>query len=183
MPALYPSQVAPENFKVGDCVRKFITDWNVTPYVGVVSQVVPKTYKVWVQWPIGKSPEDPETLIKVNPLLGMPTTLQDCGYDSYELEHSNQQNGRALPKRFDINKPPVAMGLPMHTASDKMAIRIAHTFASDVVGKLVEDICGYKEKGCSDVQTYNRIFSKYANICSDYIIRSSIEKVFSASKE
>ena len=183
MPALYPSQVAPENFKVGDCVRKFITDWNVTPYIGVVSQIVPKTYKVWVQWPIGKSPEDPETLIKVNPLLGMPTTLQDCGYDSYETTHSDQQNGRALPKRPNINKPPVSMPgcMPMQiTASDKMAIRIAHTFASDVVGKLVEDICGYKKKGCSDVQTYNRIFSKYANVCSDYIIRSSIEKVFKA---
>ena len=190
MPALYPSQVAPENFSIGDCVRKFITDWNVTPYIGVVTQVVPKTFKVWVQWPLGNSPEDPESLVKVSPLMGLPTTLQDCGYDSYELEHSNQQNGQALPKRPNINKPSVSMGTtpaiqvpgwgkPMQiTASDRMAIRIAHTFASDVVGKLVEDVCAYKKKGCSDVQTYNRIFSKYANICSDHIIRSSIEKVF-----
>ena len=177
MPALYPSQVAPENFNTGDCVRKFITDWNVSPYTGVVTQVTPKTFKVWVQWPFGNSPEDPEALIRVNPLFGMPTTLQDCGYDSYEKEHSDQQNGRALPKRPNINKPPV-LPMPMVTASDKMAIRIAHTFASDVVGKLVEDICAYKKKGCSDIQTYNRIFSKYASICSDHIIRSSIEKVF-----
>jgi hypothetical protein len=74
MPALYPSQSAPENFQVGDSVRKWVTEWNVTPFLGVVTQVVPATYKVWVQWPLGNSPEDPETLIKVNPAVsGMPT--------------------------------------------------------------------------------------------------------------
>lgn len=178
MPALFPSMVAPESFQVGDCVRKFITEWNVTPYLGVVTQVIPKTYKVWVQWPQGHSAEDPETLVKVNPaIMGMPTTLIDYGYDSYEKSHSEQQNGRAMPKRPDTTKP-VPMPMQQITATDKMAIRIAHTFASDVVGKLVLDICNYHKTGFSDVQTYNRIFSKYENICSDYIIRSSIDKVY-----
>jgi hypothetical protein len=182
MPALFPSMVAPESFQVGECVRKFITDWNVTPYTGVVTQVVPKTYKVWVQWPIGISPEDPETLVKVNPAIsGLPTTLVDYGYDSYEKSHSEQEHGQALPKRPDMTRP---VPMPMQiTASGKMAIRVAHTFASDVIGKLVMDICDYQKNGCSDVQTYNRIFSKYGSICSDHIIKSSIERVFKADKE
>ena len=177
MPALFPSMVAPESFQIGDCVRKFITDWNVTPYIGVVTQIAPKAYKVWVQWPLGKSSEDPETLIKVNPqIMGMPTSIVDYGYDSYETCQSEKQNGRALPKRPDTTKP---VSMPMQiTATDKMAIRIAHTFASDVIGKLVLDICNLNKIGFSDVQTYNRIFSKYGSVCSDYIIRSSIEKVF-----
>jgi hypothetical protein len=182
MPALFPSMVAPESFRIGDCVRKFITDWNVTPYIGTVTHILPKTYKVSVQWPLGNTQEDPETLVKVNPaVMGMPSAMVDYGYDSYEKSHSEQDRGQVLPKRPDVHKP---VPMPMQiTARDKMGIRIAHTFASDVVGKLVEDICGYQKKGCSDVQTYNRIFSKYGNICSDYIIRSSIEKVFKVSKE
>ena len=48
MPALYPMTVAPEVFKPGDHVRKFISERSVSPYTGVVTQVVPSTYKVWV---------------------------------------------------------------------------------------------------------------------------------------
>jgi hypothetical protein len=181
MPALYPSQSAPENFQVGDSVRKFVTDWNVSPYLGVVTQIVPATYKVWVQWPMGNSPEDPETLIKVNPAIsGMPTVCLDYGYDSYEKEQSGKNFGK-IPHRItpsrDLTKPFPVMAKKI-TATDKMAIRIAHTFATDVVGKLVEDIVICCKEGLTDIRAYNKIFKKYGNYCSDYIIRSSIEKVF-----
>jgi hypothetical protein len=66
------------------------------------------------------------------------------------------------------------------TATDKMAIRIAHTFATNVVGKLVEDIVGCHKGGLTDIRAYNRIFEKYGNYCSDYIIRSSIERVYNS---
>jgi hypothetical protein len=184
MPALYPSQVAAESFKVGECVRKFITEWNVTPFIGVVSHVVPATCKVWVQWPIGSSPEDPETLIKVNPIIsGMPTALVDRGYGSYEKSLSVNNNGQGLPMRMN----PAKAGIVMHpivprvmTATDKMAIRIAHTYATQVIGKLVDDISSCVSNGFTDVQTYNRMFEKYGKNCSDHIIKSSIEKIYSA---
>jgi hypothetical protein len=179
MPALYPSQSAPENFQVGDSVRKWVTEWNVTPFLGVVTQIVPATYKVWVQWPLGNSPEDPETLIKVNPAVsGMPTVCLDSGYDSYEKQQSAKNYGeiphRITPSR-DLTKPIPVM---ITTAANKMAIRIAHTFATDVIGKLVENICACQKEGLSDLKTYNQVFKKYGNYCSDYIIRSSIEKVY-----
>jgi len=184
MPALYPSAVAPENFPVGCCVRKFVTDINVTPYTGIVTQVTPTTYKVWVQWPVGNAtPEDPETLVKVNPaIFGMPSVCCDSGYSSYEKTKSEKTNGkfphRITPSR-DLTKP-----MPfVITAKDKMGIRIAHTFATNVVGKLVKDICACKKEGLSDLRAYDKIFHKYGNYCSDHIIRSSVQKVYNPSEK
>jgi hypothetical protein len=164
MPSLFPSMVAPEDFKPGDCVRKWINAWNVTPFVGVVTHLAPAACKVWVQWPIEHTSESPESLIKVNPLVyGLPTVTNDKGYSSYEKSLSEKLYGR-IPK--DASE------------RDKMAIRIAHTFATDVVGKLVDDIIAHQNNGLTDVQTYNRIYSKYSSICSDYIMRSSIKKIY-----
>ena len=163
MAALYPSMAAPEDFKPGDCVRKFVTEWNVTPFVGVVTHVVPATYKVWVQWPIEQTAESPETLIKVNPqIYGLPTVIHDMGYSSYEKDLSD--------KRY---------GIPRQASNqEKMAIRIAHTFATDVVGRLVDDIVECKNQELNDVQAYNRVYEKYATICSDYIMQSSIKRIY-----
>ena len=176
MPALYPSQVAAEDFCVGECVRKFVTEWNITPFTGVITQIVPATCKVWVQWPMGNSPEDPETLIRVNPLIsGMPTTLYDGGYNSFEknLSDNNNNVSQELPAKAVTRIVPRVM-----TATDKMAIRIAHTFATTVIGKLVDEISACVTNGLSDVRAYNRTFEKFGSICSDHIIRSSIEKIY-----
>jgi hypothetical protein len=156
--------VAPEDFKPGDCVRKWVTDQTVTPFVGVVTHLAPAACKVWVQWPIEHTSESPETLIKVNPyVFGLPTVTRDKGYSSYEKELSEKLYGR-IPKGA--------------SEQDKMAIRVAHTFATDVVGKLVDEIISYRKEGLKDVQTYNRVYAKYSSICSDYIMKSSIKKIY-----
>lgn len=179
MPALYPSTSAPENFSVGESVRKFVTEWNVTPFMGIVTQVVPATYKVWVQWPIGNAtPEDPETLVKVNPLIsGMPTIDTDCGYDSVEKSVSEKSFGK-IPHHVTPSRDRTAPRPMVITATAKMAIRIAHTFAADTIGTLVEDISACRKEGLSDISTYNKTFEKYGNFCSDYIIRASIQRVY-----
>jgi hypothetical protein len=69
------------------------------------------------------------------------------------------------------------------TSLDKMALRVAHTFATDVVGKLVDDIVACKNAELSDVQAYYRVYEKYATICSDYIMKSSIKKVYASLEE
>ena len=151
-----------ENFCIGDCVRKFVSERAVTPYLGVVTQVVPSTQKIWVTWPTEHSQESPELLIKVNPAIaGMPTVSQDTGYSSWEKTLSNQMQGH-LPKRI---------------ASERMAIRIANTFATKVIGKLINDISDCK-KSMSDMQAYNRLYEKYSSVCSDYIIKTSIRKIY-----
>lgn len=178
MPALFPSMVAPENFQVGDCVRKFITEQGVTPFTGIVTHINPTTYKVWVQWPIDHAQESPETLVKVNPnISGMPTSIVDRGYGSYEKSLSEKIR---VPRRITPSRD---LPLTRITTIDKMAIRIAHTFASNIIERLVDDIGRCCDNGLSDIQTYNRIFYKYGNICSDHIIRTSIEKVYMANWE
>lgn len=169
MPALFPMMSAPENFQVGECVRKFVSERSVSPFCGIVTHIVPSTYKVWVQWPTEHSQEDPETLIKVNPaVFGMPTVCKDRGYDSYEKQVSEHLHG-VVPKSV--------------TAADRMAIRVAHTFATTVVGKLVDDIAQMHKEGCSDVQAYHRTGAKYASICSEYIIRNAVETIYRELKE
>lgn len=165
MPALFPSTVAPEVFKPGDHVRKFVSDQNVSPYSGVVTHVVPSTYKVWVEWPLGSQQEDPAYLVKVGPLEGLPVTVRDTGYSSYEKSLSEKFRG-SIPKRV--------------MSTNKMAIRVAHTFATGVVDKLVDGIVACHDKGLSDLQTYNRVFEKFSDICSDHIIRASIKKIYSS---
>jgi len=167
MPALYPMMSAATDFRPGDVVRKFVTEWNMTPYVGTVSHIVPATQKVWVQWPTENASESPETLIRVNPMVaGLPTAMTDMGYSSYEKTRSEKLFGRAplRPRRV--------------TASEKMAIRVAYDFSVNVIGKLVDDICDLKSAGLSDVQTYNRVWDKYGHICPDHQIKMSIERVY-----
>lgn len=160
MPALYPAMSAAEDFQKGDCVCKIIPNNKRSPFIGVVTQAIPATQKVWVQWPLEHSQESPELLVKVNPAIhGMPP-LKDLGYNTYE-------------KNLADKCSPIVI-----TAKDKMAIRIAHTFATNIIGKLIDDISMHAENGLTDVQTYNRVFEKYGSICSDHIIRSSIEKVY-----
>jgi hypothetical protein len=151
------------NFNAGDCVRKFISERAVTPYLGVVTHSVPATQKVWVEWPTEHTQESPELLIKVNPaIFGMPTVKQDSGYSSWEKTLSEKMQGH-LPKRI---------------ASEPMAIRIANTFAIKIVGRLVDDISECKKASLTDVQTYNRLYEKYSSVCSDHILKTSIQKIY-----
>lgn len=166
MPALYPIMSGTENFRPGDNVRKFVTEHAVTPYSGVVTHIIPATCKVWVQWPIEHSQESPELLIKVNPaIFGLPTVSVDQGYGSYEKDRSEKFFGMGLPKKV--------------TARDKMAIRVAHTFASTIVNDLVQDVGTYHDEGLRDLQAYNRLFHKYSSVCSDHMIRSAVMGIYS----
>jgi len=163
MPALYPMTSAPEDFCVGDTVRKWVSERSVTPYVGIVTNIHPGIHKLDVQWPRGNMREDPEEIIKVNPIFGIPSVSQDTGYGSYDKSLSEKLHGK-IPKRV----------MP----SDKMPIRIAHTFANKIIGNIVDDIVDCYKGNLNEVQAYNQVYRKYSNTCSDFIIRSSIQKVY-----
>lgn len=166
MPALYPMMSAAEDFRPGDSVRKWITQSQVTPFFGTVAQIAPASQKVWVQWPTENTSESPETLIKVIQPLGLPTALTDMGYSSYEKTRSE--------KRFG----PSPLKVRGMTATDKMAVRVAHSHASETVDKLINSVCACKKEGLSDIKTYDNIFRKFGSVCPDYIIRETIRKVY-----
>lgn len=89
---LYPMAVSPSNFTRGDSVKKIYTDKITTPYVGVVTAVIPSTNKVEVQWPYGIGLEDPWDLIKVNPLINPPVVKEDKAYKTYQKQKSQKYN-------------------------------------------------------------------------------------------
>jgi len=163
MPALYPATVAPEDYCVGDSVKKWISDRCLTPYVGIITNICPSIYKVDVQWPLGNVREDPEMLVKVNPIFGLPSVKVDTGYSGYDKSISEKFYGK-VPSQI---RP-----------SDKMYIRVAHTFATEIIGNLVDEISGCVKQGMTDLQTYNKVYGKFGSICSDHIIRSTIQKFY-----
>jgi hypothetical protein len=89
---LYPMAVNPSNFTRGDSVKKIYTDKITTPYVGVVTAVIPSTNKVEVQWPWGIGLEDPWDLIKVNPLIHPPVVKEDKSYSTYQSQKAQKYN-------------------------------------------------------------------------------------------
>jgi len=94
---LYPMRVNPFNFQRGDVVKKIYTDKVTTPYVGVVTAIVPSTNKIEVQWPHSMGIEDPWDLIKVNPLLNPPVVNEDKSYKTYQNELSHKYFEKLQP--------------------------------------------------------------------------------------
>ena len=113
----------------------------------------------------------------------MPTAIVDRGYGSYEKSLSEQTYG-SLPKRVTPSRDLKRVLIPrMATETNKMVIRIAHTFATNVIGKLVESIDDCQRVGMTDVQAYNKIFRDYGDFCSDSIIKSSIQRVYAGEEK
>ena len=94
---LYPMQVTPKDFKIGDVVKKTISVDSESTFVGVVTAIIPSTNKVEVQWPQNSALEDPWDLIKVNPLINPPTVKEDSSYDSYQ---THEQKAKEHTKKL-----------------------------------------------------------------------------------
>ena len=89
---LYPMRVTPAMFDRGDVVKKIFMDNIQTPYVGVVTAIIPSTNKVEVQWPYGMGIEDPWDLMKVNPMLHPPVVQEDRAYKTYQNQKAKKYN-------------------------------------------------------------------------------------------
>ena len=96
---LYPMRVNPFNFSKGDVVKKVITDSVKTPYVGIVTAIVPSTNKIEVQWPHSTGIEDPWDLIKVNPVIEPPVVHEDKAYKTYQNELSHKYFEKIQPNK------------------------------------------------------------------------------------
>lgn len=97
---LFPMQVNPFNFSRGDAVKKIITDQIQSPYVGLVTAIIPATNKVEVQWPYGSGLEDPWDLLKVSPDVMPPIVTEDNAYKSFQNELSHKYYEKYDPKNL-----------------------------------------------------------------------------------
>jgi len=100
---LFPMRVNPQDFKKGDVVKKIYMDNIQTPYVGVVTTVIPSTNKVEVQWPHSTGLEDPWDLVKVNPIINPPVVKEDKAYDSYQKRKNSEGYMKGLQPYTILN--------------------------------------------------------------------------------
>jgi len=180
MPALFPNAAAPENFKVGQQVRWYVGEKNISPYIGRIVEICPGISKVWVEWPVGgKQQHSPEDLIVVTPeSYGVSTIKGDEGtasYSNYDTTLSEENYGKMSPKVVKLAEKLTAK---KESNISKMASSIANKFASEVVEKLSSDVLSCKTKGMSDIQTYQVLYPRYEKTCSDNFMRSAITKIY-----
>lgn len=184
MPGLFPNpSAAPEIFNIGDAVRWYTSEKSISPYVGRVVAVEPGIVKVWVEWPVGgKRQHSPEELILVPPQDGKPTVNEESGYTNYGIQESYEDFGKLESEKARKLANNIVSNVKKDTGRNgkiqKMASKIAGKFAENVVEKLSTDIAQCKDKGYNEVFTYQSIYKKYANTCSDHLIRYAIEKIY-----
>lgn len=104
MPGIFPNpSAAAENFSVGDQVRWFVNEREISPYIGVVTQICPSINKLWVEFPIGGNQQkDPTELILVTKFMGEAPIAEDTGYSSYDKAKSDETYGRIDKKVIDL---------------------------------------------------------------------------------
>lgn len=171
------------NFKVGDAVKWVISETQISPYVGVVSEICPGINKVWVEMPVGGNQQfDPVDLILVPREQGIPLVQRNTGYSSYDKERSHQDFGTFdNPKVIKLAEEVLAKRLNMDVGTyrlSKMASDIAQKYATDFIDKIASDIVSCKSNGKTDIQAYQDIYKKYAFKCSDGFIKSAIQKIY-----
>jgi hypothetical protein len=184
MPGLYPNpSAAPENFRVGEAVRYFINEREISPYVGRVTAICPGIQKVWVEWPIGGNTQmDPENLIKVPIFQGIPTVEVESGYSSFDKDRSKKEYGTMKQeKAIRLAHKIIKEKMSSEERKDKveeLASKVASSFANNVIGKLSSEVIECKGQNLSDIEAYQKIYPKYASTCSDHIIRYAIENIY-----
>lgn len=189
MPGLYPNpSAAPENFHVGEAVRYFINEREISPYVGRVTAICPGIQKVWVEWPIGGNTQmDPENLIKVPIFQGLPTVETESGYSSFDKDRSKKEYGtikqeKAIRLAHKIITEKISAEESKNKV-EKLAAKIASSFATNVIEKISSEIIEYKSQKMSDIEAYQKLYPKYASTCSDYIIKYAIETIYKVRGE
>ena len=179
------------SFKVGDPVKWVISETQISPYVGIVTEVCPSINKLWVEMPVGGNQQfAPEDLILVPYAQGVSPVMRNTGYSSFEKERSHKDFGEFDKKddKKDNKKKTVKLAEEILAKQfnidvdtyriSKMASTIANQFATEVVEKVASDILECKDNKLTDIQAYQTIYHKYSSKCSDGFIKHAIQKIY-----
>lgn len=188
MAGLYPNKGADAaSFTPGDVVKWYVNEREASPYTGRVTEVHPGIQKVDVEWQVGGNQRmDPTDLIMITPFQGTSPVTEDTGYSSYDKEVSKKNYGTLRQHMKDQAKKVAAQTTGVSEEMfgvRELAKKVATDFADGVVDKLADDVLIGVERGLSDVQIYQALYPKYANICSDGFMRTAIEKIFKMASE
>ncbi len=167
MPALFPNAVRPEDFKVGDQVKWYVSESSISPYVGRVYAINPKTVKVWVVWPVGGNTQHgPEELILVPPEQGLsPITQPVSGGSNWEVQKSEKIFGKLTPA----------------TVAPSDLKKMARTMvASGMAGEVARYASACKIGGYNELVTHDRLTSVFGNLTDAGVIKQALQQVFSS---
>jgi len=160
--SLFPMQVSPMDFKVGDAVKK-LTPNHVSDTVGVVTHLLPKTFKIRVQWPYGNEVEAPEEIYKVDPKTFPPTVTTDTSYSSHENAESEKAYGAVHKKEKRTAK--IA-----HAVSEKHFERLSFLESEANTLKVENEL--------SSLNAYVQLSQQYGSKVGDDVIRGAITSVY-----
>lgn len=176
------SDLTTMDFKVGDHVKWFVSEKYISPYIGVVTHVCPKTNKIWVEFPVGGNQQrDPSELIHVQRAQGRSPVNEDTGYDSYEKIVSEINRGSIRDKLIKVDKDNDKDN--DKAKIKKMASKVAYNFADKIVTKIASDIIECINDNKTTIQAYQYIYPLYNKVCSDNFIRYAIFKVYNLKGE
>ena len=160
--ALFPFTTSPLDYRVGDFVKRIGPCWQLHDTVGVVSHVLPKTFKVRVQWPYGNEVMAPEEVYAVNKRMFPATVTFNTAYDSWENRESEKLYG-ALPRR------PKQGSLDNRIAEEHL-LKMAH---------LTDYASQFKKLEMSGVAAYLKMSSLFGKEFGDTLIREAVSTVYS----
>lgn len=140
-----------KDFAIGDFVQKYAPSQNMclSPYIGRVQAVHKGIGFLDVQWPFGSERVSPEEIVKVNK-----------EYTSY------------LPPMQDFSYYP---GLEQERA--RLASKNLWKSTEVPPGFYVE-VAKLWHKGANEVQAYDELWTKYASVSEDSILKGEISKVY-----
>ena len=164
--ALFPFTTSPLDFRVGDFVKKIGPGFQMHETVGVVSHLLPKSFKVRVQWPYGNEIAAPEEVYAVNRRLFPATVTHNTAYDSWENRESERLYG-ALPRR---------------PKQGSLGLRIADAYISKLA-HLTDYAFQFKKMEMSGVATYLKMSSVFGKEFGDTVIREAVSAAYGDSKE
>ena len=183
------------NYKVGDQVKWVISESQISPYVGLVTEICPGINKIWVEMPVGGNQQfAPEDLILVPVEQGISPVQHSTGYSSFDKERSHKENGELGKEKDKDDKKDKKDKKVTKLAQDilakvynidvdtyrisKMASEIASKFATETVEKVASDILSCRDNKLTDIQAYQTIYKKYGSKCSDGFIKHAIQKIY-----
>lgn len=165
MPSMNPHAVRPEDYKIGDQVRWYVTDSTMSPYIGRIYAINPKTNKVMVTWPVGgNATHSPEELVLIPPELGIsPITQPAPGYMTWEVAKSEKIFGKLTPAT-------------MSPAEIKKSASVLVTAYLEEEASKYAETC--KQAGYNDVLVMDRVASVYSGLITNSALSAAVEKAF-----
>lgn len=163
MPALHPSSVAPEDFKVGDTVRYFAgSEGDVSPYLGKVVAIFPELYKVDVAWPVGGTQRmSPEELILVPPTAGVSVSSVDTDPMTDDKRKSAERYGLLEPERIARSFSDF-MGMLKKKASTAVTPeKVTSMFAKKASEQVITEVEKKKAQGLSKKEVMASMYETY----------------------